>query len=350
MSINPLTRNFGKLEISDPMPLRLVEDAHADDIHGLIREENSIISGSKDGEIKRWTLEGDPISDIFVPPRGQRGYRYWITALCQDMFEERVWAAGFRDGTVQLYFHDELKEEHSYEKIVSLPSHVSKPRNQARINCITSCSDGSFLLGLPTLFCQWNRNDSSSSSFVPTQVHSNDWVYCINPLAKRKLAIVTGANLSLWERPRQGVWKKSQDLIVEEGGFARTKNQRPHISSLATVFDFPLKLAAASFDGSLKIVDPFRNKIIYTYREHRGRAWSVVVLEPSLLATGADDHTIKLWDLRQPKSAATLPNHIGRVSSLLVLDQDHLVAGSCPDDLWSTAERAQLIFWDLKKI
>jgi len=327
-------------------PLKVIRNAHADDIHALIKDPSgAFLSGSKDTSIKKWSHEGE--LEWEMASRG--GYPYWVTALA--VFDDGKWVSGSRDGRMRL---SEANGESVREWNCSmLPGqHLCKERNYVRINCITALPLSSlgrrFFTGMPTSILFWNLEEGDAP--FHQKVSKNDWVYCIEPLINERLAIVTGSDLSLWsfqEEARQCILEKR--LIQDRTRYSYGE-QRPHISSLICLKTDPGKLAMAAFDGSVRVYDLMRQEICNSYREHEGRAWSVVSLNDKILASGADDRTIKLWDLREKQSVGLLKGHPGRVSSLLALEENLLLAGSCPDRIRAAGDKGCITYWDFRRV
>ena len=108
------------------------------------------------------------------------------------------------------------------------------------------------------------------------------------------------------------------------------------------------KIAAALFDGSIRLYDLTTHQKTATFQEHSGRAWTIAPLTPHTLASGADDGLIKIWDCRQKNSVLTLEGHNGRVSKLLSFREHSLLAASCPNDVLTNAEKATFTFWEIR--
>ena len=348
-------------------PVGTIRDCHQDDIHALLSLNGErFVSGSKDTRIKIWgQTSPQPRYAALADAESAvaTGYEHWVTCLARSKVE-KTWFAGFRDGTIATYDIDgNLLDTTYYED--PRPSHRSKSRNSLRILCFYNIVDTVFAIGTARFI---HIADFSSGQLLRSfEAHRNDWVYCLSPIDNERLAVVIGEQLEVWQRGETPLeWSHNSTVIHRQTGqtphrgrgraqrgrgrhpHASPAQSRPHISAIAHLSQ--RHLVAVSFDGKAKVVDIEHEQVVKTYTEHRGRAWSTAILDSSqnLFATSADDRTIKIWDSRQSRSAATLGGHPGRVSSLLTLQDHYIVAGSCPDDLRATEQRALLAFWDLR--
>src|SRR5439155_4197366 len=103
------------------------------------------------------------------------------------------------------------------------------------------------------------------------------------------------------------------------------------------------RLAAAVWDGTVRVWDIPSGKLLHTFR-HADRA-TCVAFHPNgkQLASGSCDNTAKIWDLETGNEVQTLGGHIGYVmtlayspdGSLLATASGHRYAGEV--QLWETA-------------
>ncbi len=326
-----------------PRKTHVIENAHTDDIHGLIKvSENCFASGSKDGSLKVWDLSGRLISQVSQEAKREKiDYRKWITALSSLPHNRLV--SGTRHGF--LFVHDKVGDitrtfQHEPKELVA----GCKDRNQTRITCLAALNENEILIGVPTGFTRYNLQKEEEYSSCKTS--QRDWVYCLHPLSDRQVLAATGTELEIWEGNRSA-WTKTA-VIQSEKDTRRTSLQRPFISAIQPLTEAPNLVAIAVFDGSVRVRDITTATEIAKFTEHRGRTWSVVNIDREVLASCADDATVKLWDVRQKDSVLTLAGHPGRVSSLLPLENHKLITASCPDQVWTSAKKAELAFWDLR--
>lgn len=325
--------------------IKKLAPVHQDDIHGLIPIKNGFVSGSKDQTLKVWGQDGTLACDL--QPSVQRGYKYWITALAP--FSNDLWASGTRDGEITIW--DTKGQEVStlqYQPSAhSKQNQISKDRNKQRINCITELRKTDkqhlFYTGTPRFVQLW---DGVSGKMVTYhEASQNDWVYCIDATDPNKLIVVIGSDVQIWDMNNITL-KNKADLIEED---LAGKKQRPFISSILRMPQDQKKLATVDFQGALSVVDMTSQKCLLKYQEHVGRVWNVIEAPENLLATCADDRSIKLWDVRCQKSVCTLSKNPGRVSALLKIADDTLLSGSCPDNPYTSKEKASFTFWSIKQ-
>lgn len=350
--VNSLESSFVSWHLSEketsvavnPKVVWTIPGIHRDDIHGVIQLGDShLISGSKDGSLVKCSLDGKIVGTL---DRGSRvDYTRWVTALIK--LNDHSWLHGTRDGLVNLWDND-LHAQKTW-KIVPWQNHQCKERNLSRIMCFgTTGTDNqessSFTLGQATQFSFMNIDNDSPIKTLSAS--PNDWVYALHPLSNRKMLVVTGPDLAVWQKEGTS-WNGSYYIIKD-----KSRNLRPYISSLTPVASNVRQIACAIFGGDVRIVDYETSQVVVNWHEHKDRVWSVVNCPvdgcaASLLATSSDDKTFKLWDIRQPRSVFTSQEHVGRVSSLLSL-RNYLIAATCPSTP-TAQEGASLICQDLRK-
>lgn len=333
--------------------LRVVQNVHQDDIHNIIRlDDGCFITGSKDRCLKKWDLQGALVR--VVQDAQHPDYRRWTTALAR--LNSTHWISGTRDGQVQLWNNEGDHLGTLPTKHAPFPQNLNcKQRNVHRVNCLASFEEKSglplFLVGWATQFSIHNyRRGGQRNQFEYTSDH--DWVYCLHPLSKREMLVVTGCQLDLWrcqEHHPYG-WTRSSVLIAE----GERRKQRPFISAISPLQGQPDHFSVAVFDGSVRVVDIQTGTTTFRGDEHVGRVWTVPSVRDHTFASCADDGLIKLWDVRVGANAvATVRDNekvSARVSVLLPLPPHQLLSGSCPDRVRESAEKAQFTFWDLRRL
>lgn len=330
--------------IKSPTFPKLIKNAHSDDIHGMIKlPTGEIITGSKDASIKVWDVNGSNTLTI----GGAKGYRYWITALAP--LSDGSWISGTRDGYLSHWSStsDQLAQWRYNPSSEARKNTYSKTRNKPRICCVVEAKgyDKAMHVYTGTLrYIQlWNVQTQKLVKFFKS--HDNDWVYCIDPLTANTMLVVTGPKLEKWTL-EGGRRFKRVSIIEEKKSLPR---QPQYIAAISRLQGYPHLLAAASFDGSIKVVDFERASIVKNYKEHKGRAWCIANVNSRFFATGADDKIIRIWDHRMDNSAGHIKEHPGRVSTLLKYDENFILAGSCPDDPYKSKDKGQLNLWDLRR-
>lgn len=330
---------------------KIVTNVHQDDIHGLVKLPNgTFISGSKDGSLKIWKVDGKLSKVVYDPQKID--YKQWITAVA--VVNDIYWMSGTRDGYVQLWnIEGKRIRDINIEPYIENYTYKCKDRNSNRINCLTSfenISGKNFIFaGWPTQFTLHNYKTDKRWNYTYTS--QNDWVYAVEPIHKTALLVITGCRLDLWEQNLNNFgWHKSSTLIEED----RKVQPRPYISSISPLKNNKGMYGLAVFDGSIRVVELETKKTVFEGYEHKNRVWTVENTQPSCFASCADDGLIKLWDIRQaPKSIVTVTDNEkdkSRVSVLLQIADNQLLSGSCPDNVRKTKDKAQFSFWDLRKI
>jgi WD40 repeat protein len=334
--------------------LLLIPNVHKDDIHCLLKLPNrTFISGSKDGCLKQWDFKGKLKHRVYEASRID--YKNWITAL--SSLGPKHWLSGTRNNCLDVW---DLEGQHVAElQAVPPPSaHKCKERNLQRILCLTDLSsvgeDLDFSIGWPTQFTTHRLSENRAQRIETVVTDANDWVYAIHPIDPTSRLVITGTRLDLYTKKQEG-WTSSL-LIEETKHFARLKEakHRSFISSI-TPFAFNSHLFGLSiFNGSIQVFDLHKQAVVMEAREHENRVWTIENTAPHCFASCADDGRIKLWDMRAPAQSVItwLDNekYKGRVSVLLSTDENILVSGSCPDDVHSLDQKAQLSFWDLRTL
>jgi WD40 repeat protein len=327
-------------------PMSVVKDVHQDDIHGmlLLKEGHSFVSGSKDGTVKQWAIDGVYQKTLLSATRFD--YRHWVTAFGEFLNdEEGKWLSGSRDGWVFIW--DKYgKKVNEFFALKDVDGHQCKQRNYYRVTCLNGALDGpnSFFVGGPSIFQRWNK-DACVESYATSE---NDWIYCIHPLSSKVLAIVSGDKLSLWKRNKRSDDLYQRNVELWTGRAAeKVGERREYISSLIEIKSMS-KLVFCTFAGRVQVYDMGNREVVTSYAEHEGRVWQVVNLNDTLLLSGADDRTMKVWDIRMAHSVHTIGGHVGRVSSILSVRDNVVVSGSCPDDVFHSREKAAFYFWDTR--
>lgn len=324
--------------------------------------DGTFVSGSKDNSLYKWNKNGDLVRVVseVEPIHVDAPSQEWITAI--EIINDEYWVSGKINGRISLW---NTAGDYVKDLLSRLPKtpHVSNPYNKYRIICLASGINKQkpgFFIGFPTMFNEFNVIEGKTVS--STNVHCNDWVYCIHPLTEKHILTVIGGNLEVFEKTNKE-WKSTITLVQEEkfekpryrkSTVEKIKRQRPFISCLTPLESFPHLFGMGLFgddDAPVKIIDIEKEKIVREWTEHKRRIWALENISNGIFASSAEDRTVKIWDARSSsnKSMITLSNHPGQVTSLLRLDDSTLVAGSCPEKPEESNEGAQLIFYDIRR-
>lgn len=331
--------------------IRVVHNVHQDDIHAIIQMGDCLFSGSKDGTIKKWDLEGKPIN--MVHPQNWIDYKRWITAMAP--INENQWVSARRNGEAHLWDRNgnlirELSIQHA-----PFPRGFDercKDRNKHRISCLIPYKKFNrapvFFAGYATQFATFEVKKNLIFRKQDTYTSENDWVYAIAPIDFDRLLVVTGTQLDFFSKERNSYdWKKSSCLIepVERG------KPRPFISAI-TPLRQEGRYGLAVFDGSVRVCDLVSGRTVFNTIEHQNRVWAIENIANSVFASCGDDGLIKLWDPRaSQRSIATMRDNLkekARVSNLKLIGDHELLSCSCPDDPKVSPTKGQFTFWDTR--
>jgi hypothetical protein len=240
-----------------------VSEVHNDDIHGICitsrrdREgSQQIISGSKDGTVKKFNAKGVWKANLSRHPdamhtEARHSYKNWVTAL--DLFPDDSFVAGHRNSYFLSRSADALPETFFSQKISNLPemkapadSKVSassrrggafgsprgrgagsgasafrgkfyKVRNEERITgvkCVFDALNGyRVLIGLPEKFLEL---DCATRRVIKKyQFSKSEWVYGFARITPVLMVAIHGCALSLFQ-DREDHWDLLGEVVSED--------------------------------------------------------------------------------------------------------------------------------------
>ena len=334
-----------------------INNAHKDDIHGISKvTPNSFLSGSKDSSLKQFGLDGHMVKVLSMHPActgDEHPYFYWITAL--DNFSDGSWVSGQRNGFLQC---GDLKKYIYFSKIatdqitgISNTTGFCKERNERRISSIKCLDLYKSLVGIPGGFFEFDY--TTGRTVRSFSLGTPDWVYGFCPISPERIAVIHATSLSIFQ-PTDLSYTKLSTLISYDP--AENLEQKPFISSIQAMKESDnsqptQKVALSCLGGETQIRDLETNQAIHRGLEHTQGVWQSISHTSNTYLSSSDDASIKLWDIRQAETSIhTITGHPGRVSALCLLNEHTLIAGTCATDPYTDPNRAQLFFYDLRKI
>src|SRR5262249_51935191 len=118
------------------------------------------------------------------------------------------------------------------------------------------------------------------------------------------------------------------------------------VLGLAAASGRPL-LAVARFEGGVEIWDTEKRTQLSTFREHRGRVWSVALsADGRMLASGGDDGILYLSNTETGKVIGSYPGHSRGIKGVAFSLGSNLVAAACNDAtirLWDWNAKAERV-------
>ncbi len=354
----PVSSTVVSIQAQGPL-FQKINNAHKDDIHGLSKvTPNSFLSGSKDSSLKQFGLDGRMVKVLSTHPGctgPEHSYFYWITAL--DSFSDTSWVSGQRNGFLQC---GDLRGHMYLSKIVNDQitglsntevQGFCKERNELRISSLKCLDLYKSLVGIPGGFFEFDYDTKKTVRSV--SLGTPDWVYGFCPISLNLIATIHSTNLSIFQ-PTEHSYTKITTLISYNP--AENLEQKPFIASIQPMKELDnsqsiQKVALSFLGGETQIRDLETNQAIHRGLEHAQSVWQSISHTSNTYLSSSDDATVKLWDIRQgKKSIHTFTGHPGRVSALCLLNEHTLIAGTCATDPYKDPNKAQLFFYDLRKI
>lgn len=319
-----------------------ITKAHLGDIIILKRlADGTFISGSKDNCVYKWDENGKLVRIIDEIEPHYQLETDWITAAA--VINNSHFITGKRNGVISLWRSEGRHVKNISVNFQTKPTqHISHEHNQRRVNCLAAGLDPTnptFFVGFPTEFEEYSLIEGKA--VAATQVHRNDWTYCIHPYTPDTLFSVTAASVHAWKKSNDK-WNYTATLLKEK----KVKGeQRAFITSLKELSN---SLMISDMKGSIKQLDIQQGKIVKEWNEHTKIVWTTEPLSTTAFASCGEDKMIKIWDVRQPKSVKTIADAGTIVNSLLKLKENLLIAGTSLPDGAPKNTGADIRFYDYR--
>jgi WD40 repeat protein len=296
-----------------------------------------------------WQLDGYKLLKTFT---GHHGGAVTAVAYCK---EPEQLLTGSRDGSIRRWNRLEAKvllrwcphEGHVTRLAVSPDGKWALSYGSRRV------AETSLATGEPRL--KWDRHDGAAQAvaFLPDGGHvvsgSTDGtlrVWDIN--ASATVRVIEGATLGAYavavspDGSRVAAGCKDgvvREFSLKDGSQLRElKGHLGYIRSVAYTHD-GARLFSSADDGSIRVWDMKAPESVARLEGHRGGVLATAIsLDDKRLASGGRDGTVRLWDLTQPRLLHTLKGHYSWVEAVAFAgDGKHIL---------SAGRDAQLLVWD----
>lgn len=291
-------------------------------------DSNQIVSGSHDGNLIFWNLEGSKPSETGVC---YKLYGHKDSVNCVDFAPNgRFFCSSSKDTTVRLW---RLSSTGAYNNISSnnISSKTSKKPNEESIVYKCHGLNTRYVNINPesTHFCTasddktvklWDANHRNK--FITSLLGHNNWVRCCKYSSKNPdlVASVGDDALLLVHDIRSG--PRSSAIHTISGSKSSTSPSfKPCISTTGhfTSCDwYPLSdflIAVGSNDSSIRLYDLRQGRMVQFYESHTGSI-SSLSFHPSgkYLMSGSFDTLLKIYDLMEGRVLYTIQVHNGPVN------------------------------------
>jgi WD40 repeat protein len=213
---------------------------------------------------------------------------------------------GHRDGSIQVWDIDTLskyKFYHEHKSFVDDIKSVFSSNNPAFSNMFISCSKD-------TTIKLWDINKPISIKTI----HNDSWNFCLAHLLNfNDSQIAVGDdNKTIKVYNFENGSKIKTILTGHSHGVARLL----HINKITSVKDYSNNLLLSSSKPDIKLWDLDTNKLLATYKEHRGWVNSLCYLKEDLFCSGSDD-SIRIWRFSSETSVRNISVSKSMISSIL---------------------------------
>jgi WD40 repeat protein/serine/threonine protein kinase len=335
-------------------PLIRTFEGHTSWVHAvaLTADGRCAISGSGDGTLRVWDLEGNrsvrsfaghtgPIKAVAITPDGRR-----VVSASSDR-TLRVW--DFETGRSLRT----LRGHNSPVALVTITSHgyraVSASSNgtlgvwdlqsgrsvrmlaghKKQVNALTLTPDSQHAISASSdqTLRVWDLNSGRSVCTLAGHDHSVNAV-TVAPDGRRAISASSDYTLRLWDL------KSGHSMCTLAG----------HTGSVTAVVVTPdgHRAISGSSDHTLRIWDLDRSNLVRTLEGHTNSVTAVILLPDGRRAISESaDHTLRLWDLKTGQSVCTLAGHTDWVTAAAVTPDGRRAISASADHT--------LRMWDLER-
>jgi len=271
------------------------------------KDPNQILTGSRDGSIRRWNrAEGKVllrwcpharyVTHMAVSPDGK-----WVLSYGNGMVAETSLESG--EPRIKWDRHDE-----AVQAVAFLPNGQ---------NVVSGSSDGTLRV--------WNIRSGECPRTI-TGANLDAYAVAVSPDGSK---VAAGC--------KDGVLR---EFNLTDGSLLRElKGHLGYVRSVAYTHDGARLLSSAD-DGSIRVWLPDKLEPIAVLQGHRGGVLAIAVPTDSRrLLSGGRDGTVRLWDLREAKLLATLEGHLSWVAAVTFSGDGKYAL--------STGHDSRLVRWNL---
>lgn len=255
----------------------------------LKMDDNTILSGGRDKEIKVWTALGEQKKSL-------QGHQNSI--LCLEKISDDIFISGSRDQQIIVW--------KDYKILNTIKTHSAVVLSLCRID------DSMFASGSGDNTIKISNLDGKT---LKTFREHRDWVWQVIKLNDRIIA-------SSSEDGTIKIWNLGSEHSIH------TFNTNTSVISLAYNSD-TRKLISGSLNGEVSIrtlTSDYRQAEIKTFKAHNGIIRTIKFIDSNRFATGGEDNKVKIWNLDGHLISEL--EHQNFVQSVELLDDKTLISAS----------------------
>lgn len=265
---------------------------------------NTIVSGGRDKEIKVWNLSGEQTQSL-------KGHDNSI--LCIEKINDNTFITGSRDQQIIVW---QKQEDQNFGRSNTIKVHHALVLSLCRLTETTfaSCS-GDNTIQIVNL----------DGHILTTLSGHNNWVWNVIKLQKDIIATSSeDGTIKIWNIQHNKVIQtfKEQSPVVSLS-FVENRNQ----------------LISGNLNGEIAIrtlATDFRQQSLKTFKAHEGIIRTIKPTGNNLLLTGGEDSKVKIWNINNLQQTRVIEHH-NFVQSIEMLDDAHFLSASYDGTIkWST--------------